>query len=275
LSFFASNNRIHITNAAGETVFDTDKPMPHVIQRIQKSISVTFPNIPSSWRNVMIPIGPTPMCRRREFQWVCRQEWVCRTEQQCTLKMVNGVLQQVCEPVQRCGYEQVCGNEWVDIDGDGYQYHSKYTYSPVEWSQVVEIGPVVDGLDADFLLVNAVAARTAQGALFDTGPVPCGLPLGQTFVANNSSIIETASDVANGQPWMTRIMSIYVENGIIKAQFKHSNRGFEARSKWDGGLYCEGMSDTPPIAPGAPGSSPSVASAYNFNLDIVVGKFTI
>lgn len=275
MSFYASNDRIRITDNAGKIVFDTAKPMPHIIQRITKSISVSFPNIPCKWRSIMMKSGPSILCQRREYQYVCRQTWVCKPVQQCGMvRQPDGTYSYECETVTRCGYENVCGNEWVTINGNMYDYDSKYTYEAVNWSTIVDIGAITGGLAADFLLVNAVADRTAQGELLDSGKVPCGLPLGQTFVANNSSIIETASDVSNGQPWMTRIMSIFVESGRIKAEFKHSNRGFEARSKWSGN-YCEGAYGTPPLAPGAPSSSPSAVSSYSFDLDIVVGKFTI
>lgn len=271
MSFYASNDRIRITDANGEVVFDTERPMPHIVQRISGAADVEYPNIPLTQASARYNNGPSPVCRRQEYQYVCDMQWVCETVQQCSMEMQpNGSYAYVCTPVQQCSYQYVCSNQWVDVDGDLYVDEARYSYEALDWQTVVDIGEVSDGIEADFLLVNAIAVRNTQGSLIDTGNIACGLPLGETFVANNSSIIESASDVSNGQPWMTRIMSVYVEGNRIKVEFKHSNRAFDSNSKWSG-YSCSNFYSPPPGTP----SAPSSISGYSFSFDIIVGKFTI
>ena len=38
MSFYAANDRIHITNSAGKVIFDTNKPMPYNIQTITGNV---------------------------------------------------------------------------------------------------------------------------------------------------------------------------------------------------------------------------------------------
>lgn len=269
MSFFASNNRIHITNPDGKVIFDTDQPMPHIIQRVTAQLTVTFPTIAGGYKTEYYTGVDSDLCRRYENVYVCANRYSCQREQVCGIRdgKYQCWMENVCKNRYSCEYEW----QWVR-----YPLHSikqGFRYEAMNWEQTVEIAPVANGLAADFLLTNAVATRTEQGALIDAGPLPCGLPLGPTFTANNSSIIETVSDVADGQPWMTRIMSIFVEDGILKATFKHSNRAFESRSKWEGG-YCN-YSSVPPYAGNIPTQLPSSRSSYVFDLDISVGKFTM
>lgn len=253
MSFYASNDRIYITNSSGKVIFDTNKPMPHIIQTVSATVSVTFPEIPVTIKRGMTNIGPSMMCARDEYQ--CKNEYVCNWD-----PMLGQYV---------CGYEWVCN--WVAVPYDRYLVWDVFDYKALEWEKTHEIATIENGLEADFLLVKAVATRTLQGELADIGGLPCGLPLGQTFVANNTSIIECMSDIRDGSPWMTRIMSVFVEGGKVKVQFKHSNRAFESVSAWDY-MECSWIG-FPPVAPGMP-PPPKGKSAFTFDLNIVIGKFT-
>lgn len=291
MSFYASNNRIYITNAAGKVIFDTNKPMPHIIQTITKQISVSFPNIPTTyWRDERrIAVG-SAACYGQvyECRWVygCENEWICGPQQVCGYQNVCNYnpltgqnecgLQWVCNTQNVCGYQNICANrqkcQWWDYWGDQWRIEQGFDYAAHNWETTVEVGTITDGLDADFLLVNCTANRTAQGSIPDIGPFPCGLPLNTSFVANNSSIIEVVSDLRDGAPFMTRLMSIFVEGGKVKAHFKHTNRAFRAVSYWRD--YGCSQDQWPPYVGGIPQTPPSGASSYTFNLTVQVGKFT-
>lgn len=251
MSFYASNNRIRVTKA-GETVFDTAQPMPHIVERKYVSCSVTFPNAPSSYRIRSVNLGQTALCQRLEQQYSCEQQYVCG--------------------IDGCKWETVCGWKPVWVNDDLWQDIQGFNYSAVEWSTLVDLGAITGGIEADFILANCVASRTQQGTLIDVGAIPCGLPLGSWFMANNSSIIESGGDVGDGQPFLTRVMSLFVQNGHVYVEFKHSNRAFSSRSEW-GATRCATYG-VPPFIGDIPRSPPSAVSAYNFTFDLVVGKFT-
>ncbi|MDV2968722.1 hypothetical protein RZ532_22290 [Nitratireductor aquimarinus] len=265
MSFQASNNRIFMTNAQGKVIFDTNKPMPHIIHSVNGTVGVAFPKIPCTYYDGAQNYGPSIVCERSEYQ--CNTEWVCRTE----WEWVYENDQWVSKPVEKCGWEQVCS--WEPVRYDEWRHWQGFDYEASDWQLTRSLGPVPEGLNADFLIVHATATRTRHGALADMGALPCGLPLGKPFLANNSSIIECMSDIRNGTPWMTRVMSVFVENGEIKVQFKHSNRGFRAVSQWDG-LYCS-FDNIPPRIGGIPETPPQGDSAFNFNLSVRLGMFTI
>lgn len=296
MSFYASNDRIYITNPDGKVIFDTSKPMPHIVQEVTATVSVNFPGVGVSVKQHGGFYPGSASCSRTEY--VCNYEQVCNWEKVCKNETVCGYkdecnweyvcigsscsYQYVCKPVYSCWTENVCRDEYIcrnervcqnkTIYYDLNWRWDRFAYTKKEWQQTVEIANVVEGIEADFLLVNAKATRTKQGQLADIGALPCGLPLGQWFVANNTSIIECSSDIRNGDPWMTRIMSVFVEGGKIKVQFKHSNRVFESISRWYGEACA--WSSIPPYLPGMP-PPPTGESSYTFELKIQVGKFTI
>jgi len=253
LSFFASNNRIRVTNDADKTIFDTAQPMPHIVQRLQVSTSVGFPNAPGRYWMTSAYLGESSLCQKYEQKYSCQLEYVC-----------NG---------GTCSYQNVCAYrmEWVKYPA--YLNTQGFEYDAYNWSTVVDLGAIANGIEADFIIANCIAYRTAQGSIIDVGPIPCGLPLGASFLANNSSIIESTSDVADGSPWLTRMMSLFVQNGHVYVEFKHSSRGVRQRSQWEGGLECN-WSGPPSFVGNIPRSVPSNASSFQFTFDILIGKFT-
>lgn len=276
MSFVAKNDRIYMTNTAGKVIFDTSKPMPHIIQTITARVTVDFPAIEAKYITESTTMGSHPMCGQEVYR--CEPEYKCGYEQVCKLTWVpnpnnpaGGSFQNVCNNEWVCKTETVC--KWVTEYRDMYSVVQRFDYIAQDWEKTVDLGPIVAGVNADFLLVNAIAARTKQGSLADIGLIPSGLPLGPTFVANNSSIVETSSDIRNGSPWMTRVMSVIVENGRIKVHFKHSNRGLKSVSQW-AGSYCI-FNTIPPYIGQIPKEPPNGASSYTFDLAIRIGKFTL
>jgi len=268
MSFFASNDRIFLLNQDGKVIFDTNKPMPHIIQTLTASVSVDFPAVPAKyWRqDSVFPNSPT--CARREN--VCKYRTVCGFEQECRWDFSVSPARQICENVYACRQKYTCEYEWINYD-EWWSYQG-FDYTAREWETTLPIGGIVNSLNADFLLINAVAHRTKQGSLADIGPLPCGLPLDRSFIANNTSIVETSSDLRDGTPWLTRIMSVFVEDGIVKVQFKHSNRIFRSVSTWKG-MTCEVKYGGTYIG-NIPRTAPAGESSYTFDLTIRVGKFT-
>jgi len=265
MSFYASNDRIWLKNTEGKVIFDTDKPMPHIIQEVTANVSVTFPAVGVSVKRVWWVTPKSIRCSALEQ--VCGFERVCGYERECM--NIGGTI--TCQDVWRCHDEYVC--RWETVYHDEGHIEETFSYTEGEWEQTFNIANVVGGLNADFLLVNAMATRTKRGELADVGPLPCGLPLGQWFIANNTSIVECSSDIRNGNPWMTRIMSVFVEGGKIKVQFKQSNRSFESVSRWQNSA-CSLFGWDIPSPPGRP-PPPGGESRYTFQLKIQVGKFTI
>lgn len=292
MSFYASNNRFYITNSAGKVIFDTNKPMPHIVQTLTAQVSVSFPQVDSTyWRSeTKIFTGsffcPTQVYECRyvygcEWENVCGPKQVCGYKSVCNYNVITGQyecgLQWVCETQNVCEQQNVCAYRWKcqnwDTYGDLYEIRQGFDYAAKDWQATYDLGSITGGIQADFLLVNCQATRTAQGNLSDIGPIPCGLPLGSWFVANNSSIVEVVSDLRDGEPFLTRIMSVFVEGGKVKVQFKHSNRTFRAvRGYWE--QACS-FNMFPPFVGGIPTTPPTGISSYTFNFTIQVGKFTI
>lgn len=273
MSFFASNDRIQITNDAGQTIFDTQRPMPHILGRVQTTTSVSFPDIAGRWESATVNLGRSAMCGRSESFYRCALRFECWTEQQCGIEWNGTTSSWVCRDVQVCGNREYCSWVWEMVYYDEYARNDWFVYDAGNWETTVNLAAIPDGIDADFILVNCTATRTAQGALLDLGSIPCGLPLGVNFIANGSSIIENAATLSDGAPAMTRIMSVYVEGGMLKAHFKHSVRAFQAASRWSGTACSFTM--FAPWFPGQPATKASAVSAYTFNFDVVFGKFTL
>ena len=152
---------------------------------------------------------------------MCRQEYKCTRDpwtQQTTCRYVT-----VCGNEQQCGYEQVCGFEWVDVEG--YETYERARVEAREHSQTYTLGTLPTGTNPDFLLVLISASRTRAGSQQDYGTFISAIPAGETICANGSTILETAFQ-PNGEPWLSRILSVVLEGDTVRAEFKHSNRAY-------------------------------------------------
>lgn len=248
MSFFASNDRIRITNAAGLAIFDTAHPMPHILERVQLSnVNVAFPTL--NYGNWVY--NPPPNIAFGCPYQDCQTVWV--------YDPVSGTY----KPQTQCT---------TKYQGEYYS-QLRMVVHPREWESTIDLATLSSGISPDFLLVNCRADRTKQGKytylmsgefhwteVFETG-----IPLGETFMANGTTIFE-GSFRPGGISWIRRSMSIFADGPTIKMELKHSNRGFEVHG---GTQSACGQSPYIPIP-----ASPDGESIYAVDLDIYAGKFT-
>jgi hypothetical protein len=192
---------------------------------------------------------------------VCRQEYQCTRDpwtQQTTCRYVT-----VCGNEQQCGYEQVCGFEWVDVEG--YEAYERARVEAREHSQTYTLGTLPAGTNPDFLLVLITASRTRAGSQQDYGTFISAIPAGETICANGSTILETAFQ-PNGEPWLSRILSVVLEGDAVRAEFKHSNRQYtSARSHYASSCFSF-VSGFAPLD--------DTRSDWSVSFEVYAGKFT-
>lgn len=122
MSFYASNNRIRVTDN-GATVFDTNDDIPHILGRGTYQVTVDFPDAPRRGVTYIIPNHHQEYRNVCNWQWVetCNQQYVCRNV--CAFE---NVCSDVYECNQVCNYQTVCGYETVCE----YQYSCSHEYDP-------------------------------------------------------------------------------------------------------------------------------------------------
>jgi hypothetical protein len=192
---------------------------------------------------------------------VCRQEYQCTRDpwtQQTTCRYVT-----TCGNEQQCGYEQVCSFEWVDVEG--YEANERARVEAREHSQTYTLGTLPAGTNPDFLLVLITASRTRAGSQQDYGTFISAIPAGETICANGSTILETAFQ-PNGEPWLSRILSVVLEGDTVRAQFKHSNRAYTS-STVHGSTSCF-------FFPSGFAPLDDTRSDWTITFEIYAGKFT-
>jgi hypothetical protein len=231
-TFEAVNNVIRVRDTNGAVVFDTGTPMPHIAQVITTSLGHTFAASGTSRdRSTSNVFAFASGCRDNQYicrsEYVCRSVYVCRQEYQCTrdpwTQQTTCRYVTVCGNEQQCGFELVCGFEWVDVEG--YEAYERARVEAREHSQTYTLGTLPAGTNPDFLLVLISASRTRTGSQQDYGTFISAIPAGETICANGSTILETAFQ-PNGEPWLSRILSVVLESDTVRAEFKHSNRAY-------------------------------------------------
>jgi hypothetical protein len=113
-----------------------------------------------------------------------------------------------------------------------------------------------NAIDIDFIIVQATGSRTLAGSdprfsqTFVTGVAP------KTFSFQGSVLLEAAAET-NGNSWMRRIMSVFVNNstGKLQLQQKESIRSIN-RSGYDSAF-----------------ATGSTRSTFSFNLKVFFGRF--
>lgn len=272
MSFKTSNNRILVRDAANRITLDTDQPMPHILQTAAVSLSCGFPGD----GGISHSHSHTPASYLFYYN-KCQQEYVCGPEQVCGMDYSGQF------PVYKCTTQTVCGFKQVCRDVQGWETETncwvKALYAAREWSQVQNIVGIINGIDADFIQVSVEAARTVAGTDPWYGTLVFSLPAGRVL-AQGSVVLESAF-LTGGSSWLRRIMSIYVENGIVKVLFKHSNRYIEGGSvAYPGIEYSYSPFDAVPPGgrkmPKFHADAPTVStpSSFSFNFYVTIGKFT-
>lgn len=251
MSFIVESNHIKVTNSAGQTIFDTGTPMPHIVQTINNTISVSFPdtgdvnvnagfqqfganagvaqeNPPSSAQN---PYASPPRCN------------VVMDYRYYPPQVQEGVL-------------------WI-------RYYRNKVYAS-ESTQTLTIGTVATGTNPDFILVNATANRTSAGSQKDFGTFVSAIPQGQNMIANGSTVLESSYD-STGTPWLNRIMSVYIDGNLIKVDFKHSNREYLGEYVY----FIKRCNELPTVSTVVSYNPDNIASNWTISFKVFVGKFTV
>jgi hypothetical protein len=282
MSFEARDNIIRVTDTNGDVVFDTGTPMPHIAAVLTHTINHVFPDS----GDTPVALGYSTVsdiisgCRefRCSLEYICNDVYTCGYEYKCGTEYVceydfslgrnvcgfkyvcNNVYS--CGYVERCGYETVC--DWVPVQG--YSTSSGNQVSALEHSQTYTLGTIADGTRPDFLLVLMRANRTVAGSQSDFGTFVSAIPNGEMIAANGSTVLESAF-IPGGAPWLSRIVTVFLEGDAVKAEFKHSNRQYTSvRST----AYAESCFFYPD--PWAPPDTTS--STWEITFDVYVGKFT-
>jgi hypothetical protein len=243
MSFFASNDRIRVTNSSGNTVFDTNTPMPHIIQDMTKTITHTFSAVPR--RNDLNYTSYTdPTCYYLDYQTTCNYEY----------NPFSGEM------------EYVCTSQFVEVPHPGGTYdwtvHDDIDASEIQ--STYKIGDITNSISADFIVVKINGSRSSGGSHWEFGTFVSALPSGKDIAGNGSAILES-SFLAGGASWLRRIVSVYVSGTAVYAQFKHSNR-----ARYD--LYDRQERVCLSFNPSYPNYT--TASTFTITFDVLVGKFT-
>lgn len=284
MTFEAQNNNIVVTDTNGDVVFDTGTPMPHIAQVVTANVIHQFPE--SGDQVVATDFYPISaiVSGCRDFQYVCNTEYICGPvqvcgfENVCTPQFQCGTdifgnfscgfvdvcsMQYVCNTETQCGFQQVCGNEWVDVEG--YETVGGNKVLALEQTDTYTLGSVPAGTNPDFALVLMTATRTVTGSHHEYGAFISAIPAGQQIAANGSTVLETAFQ-PGGQPWLSRIVSVFLDGDTVKAEFKHSNREYLGSGRW-GNQSCLGY-------PSAYAPPDNTASTWDITFEVYAGKFT-
>ena len=260
MSFFASNNRIRVTDGS-ETVFDTNEDMPHIIGTAYVSnvavnysnIGTTqvfyfsgqncFPNLPSCSPNPPNcspnpPYCVTSFCSYNYYWGVydCPPPTCFSNSPFCLVTPPFCVaVPDFCIPFIVTQPQYVASEFSADIN-------------------LVDLPTDEDGgvVPIDFVVIQASGSRTTAGldARLETSflsTVPSG-----TFSFQGSTLLESSSR-DNGTSWFRRIMSVFINNNtgklVLRRQESVSTRVTEGKA------------------------AGSEASTFSFNFKIFFGRF--
>lgn len=282
MSFEARNNVIRVTDTNGDVVFDTGTPMPHIAAVLTHTVTHAFPESGDTPVALGFDILSKVVSGCRDFQcqseYICKDVYTCGYEYQCNYEYIcdydpfGGGYQcgyeNVCGNVYVCGYEERCNFErvcdWVDVEG--YATSSGNQVSALEHSQTYTLGTAPTGTNPDFLLVLMRAGRLNAGNQSDFGTFISAVPNGEMIAANGSTVLESAF-IPGGAPWLSRIVSVFLEGDTVKAEFKHSNRQYTSLRATSYAEACYGY-------PSAAAPPDHTSSTWEITFELYVGKFT-
>jgi hypothetical protein len=258
-TFEAVNNVIRVTDTDGSVTFDTGTPMPHIATTINAQVTHSFPKSGTS-RTASYARLSGQGCQ--EYQQVCANRYSCANNYVCNYNYIT--FQYECGYVYQCGTSYSCEWEWVNTDS--YVTYERSIVSALENETVHVLGTLPNDTNPDHLLVLISANRTLSGSQQDYGQFVSAIPTDQTIAANGGTILETTYQT-NGEPWLSRIMNVYLSGNQILAQFKHSNRKYTS-STVHSNSSCLGYGNN---------FSPldDTRSDWVVNFEIYVGKFTL
>lgn len=238
MTFQAQNNNITVTDTNGDVVFNTGTPMPHIVQTITSNVTHQFPESGDQAFQISQFYHPNNYgCPYQSYE--CTFQW-------------NGST-----------YENVCN--WVTRYYALYVVVNGNRVLAKEDSQTYTLGTLTSGTNPDFLLARLNATRTVAGSQHDYGTFVSAIPSGQEIAANGSTILESAFR-ADGEPWLSRLVTVYLDGDAVKAEFKHSNRQYDG---WSGYSYSACQSP-----PGLYAPPSNTSSTWSVTFNVYAGKFT-
>lgn len=260
MSFFASNNRIRVTDGS-DTVFDTNEDMPHIIGTAYVSdVAVTYSNIPST--QVFYYAGqeclPNPPSCSPNPPWCSDNPPFC-IYSFCSYDYYYGSY--FCPPPFCYTNPPFCLSNppfclpTPDFCLPFIVYQPQYTAREFSAdANIVDLPTDEDGgvVPIDFIVIQASGSRTTAGrdarlerSFLST--VPSG-----TFSFQGSMLLESSSR-DNGTSWFRRIMSVFVNNStgklVLRRQETVSTRTTEGKA------------------------TGSEASTFSFNFKVFFGRF--
>lgn len=276
MSFYADNNRILVTDN-GQTVFDTNDDMPHILGQATFTQTVVFPS-PSTY-TVFTGYSADPYTHT---DYVCTYTFqnVCSTSYQCTYDYVN-----VCTPsfscsmgydgfmscgtVDSCGYQMVsnCGNvetcSYQNVQSCGFVTttdiiqtpHYGGAYNALDWANAYTLGDLPSSLSCNFLLSKVTAVKNyANVSSIMTKITSLGT---DTFAFQGSALVEIAGQSGVVDSCMSRIISLYPDNSSKKLvlEARHSNKVIG------------------PQATGVDTAAEDFSSSYTFTITVYYGRF--
>ncbi len=267
MSFFASNSRIRVLDTNGDTSFDTNEDMPHIIGTAYvTNVGVTFTNMsttnvywyyfdcayymftPDYCRNEMVNQPNPDYCYYESYEYC----FYYYSGYESCYTNYNRVCQYNPPYVY---YERICVPNPPTCVGMDY-YQKQYIAREVSGVQDVVSLPVdEDGnpIDIDFIIIQATGSRTKAGvdqriSSNFLSTVPSG-----TFSFQGSALLESSAR-DDGSSWFRRIISVVVDYSDHKLKLK--------KQETVGTRKTEKESFTP-----------NEYSNFNFNFKIFFGRF--
>jgi hypothetical protein len=148
---------------------------------------------------------------------------------------------------------------------DGYRSEEQSRVLAAETSQVYTLGTIPSGTNPDFIMVLLKANRTHAGAQNDYGNFVSAVAGNQSICGNGSTVLEAAFE-NGGAPWLSRIVSVFLDGHTVKAEFKHSNRQYTGNRVY-ANMACNFYPQN--VAP-----LDATGSNWTVEFEIYVGKFT-
>jgi len=268
MSFTANSNRIKVTDGS-DVVFDTNTPMPHIVQTITGNVTHTFGNTTTSasetyardFQSILCPYDTYEFCA---YSYYDDCAWAFYSScQSMQYNWTYGSME--CVAGTTCYGGFVCEAGWVTYYNDMIYNTCIKTNDAKDQTDTYTIGTLNNSVEADFLIVVCNGNRTTAGSDFTFGSFVTAIPINQNFAANGSTILES-SFLGGGASWLRRIMHVFPDGSDIKVTFKHSSIAETAN-----------VVTTNVCAPSLPGCGAAdrpIASTFDLDFTVYAGKFT-
>ena len=268
MSFTASANRIKVTDGT-EIVFDTNTPMPHIVQTITGNVTHTFSNATTTtsqaygfdYQSFSCPVDSYDSCAYSYYD-SCAYSYYSS----CATYEYNYSFGSFgCVGGEVCFGGTVCEAGWVTTYNNLNFLTCTKTNSALDESDTYTIGTLSNSAQADFLIVVCNGNRTTAGSDITFGSFVTAIPINQNFTANGSTILESAFQ-GGGASWLRRIMHVYPDGSDIKVDFKHSSVAETANVSVT--QACD------PFSPVCTAGNRPISSTFDLDFTVYAGKFT-